>query len=76
MLKLDLDLEVLRRSNSIKEIEREYLDFFKGVAVPFDSICQNNGHTIKKGSGEVCSDTLKPEIRKILKQELKDFKQI
>jgi hypothetical protein len=76
MLELDLDLEVLRKNNKIKEIENEYQSSFKGLAVPFESMYQNDEQDMEEKGEDVYSNTLNPEIRKILKQELKNFKQI
>jgi hypothetical protein len=75
MLELNLDLEILKRNNRIKEMENEYRNSFKGVAVPFDEMYQNDEQNIEKRVEKTYSNTLNPEIRKILEQELKSFKQ-
>jgi hypothetical protein len=73
MLELNLDPEIMRIENYIREIENEYSGSFEGLAIPFDSLDVLNKFKIKRNQNKNNMQRLEPEIRLILKKELKNF---
>ncbi|TXT61783.1 MAG: hypothetical protein BAJALOKI2v1_10053 [Promethearchaeota archaeon] len=73
MLELNLDPEIMRIENYIREIENEYRGSFEGLAVPFDSLNDISKFKIKRNQNKNHLKRLDSEIRLILKKELKNF---